>query len=79
MFLNASSLYQADAASDKELCGALRIKLDRMKDECDKLAAQLSTKEEAHALLHRKYQLLKKELDEKVSLAYFTVLFEQSD
>ncbi|XP_062293569.1 centrosomal protein of 128 kDa-like isoform X2 [Scomber scombrus] len=57
---------KADAASDKELCGALRIKLDRMKDECDKLAAQLSTKEEAHAVLHRKYQLLKQELDDKV-------------
>ncbi|XP_071387185.1 centrosomal protein of 128 kDa-like [Centroberyx affinis] len=58
---------KADAASDKELCGALRIKLDRMKDECDKLAEQLSTKEEAHALLRRKYQLLKQELDDKVS------------
>ncbi|XP_076613185.1 centrosomal protein of 128 kDa [Chaetodon auriga] len=57
---------KADAASDKELCGALRIKLDRMKDECDKLAAQLSTKDEAHALLHRKHQLLKQELDDKV-------------
>ncbi|XP_035534954.1 centrosomal protein of 128 kDa isoform X2 [Morone saxatilis] len=57
---------KADAASDKELCGALRIKLDRMKDECDKLAAQLSTRDEAHALLHRKYQLLKQELDDKV-------------
>ncbi|KAK5880399.1 hypothetical protein CesoFtcFv8_023431 [Champsocephalus esox] len=57
---------KADAASDKELCAALRIKLDRMKDECDKLAAQLSTKDEAHALLRRKYQLLKQDLDDKV-------------
>ncbi|XP_034555607.1 centrosomal protein of 128 kDa isoform X2 [Notolabrus celidotus] len=57
---------EADAASDKELCRALRINLDRMKDECDKLAAQLSTKDEAHALLQRKYQLLKQELDDKV-------------
>uniref|UniRef100_A0A3B4TUE3 Centrosomal protein 128 n=1 Tax=Seriola dumerili TaxID=41447 RepID=A0A3B4TUE3_SERDU len=57
---------KADAVSDKELCGVLRIKLDRMKDECDKLAAQLSTKDEAHALLHRKYHLLKQELDDKV-------------
>lgn len=55
--------------SDKELCGVLRIKLDRMKDECDKMALQLSTKEEAHALLHRKYLLLKQELDDKVSPA----------
>ncbi|CAI5683203.1 unnamed protein product [Oreochromis niloticus] len=60
---------KADAASDKELRGALRIKLDRMKDECDKLAAQLSTKEEAHALLHRKYQLLKQEVEDKVRSA----------
>nr|XP_020473772.1 centrosomal protein of 128 kDa isoform X2 [Monopterus albus] len=56
----------ADAVSDKELCGVLHIKLDRMKDECDKLAAQLSTKDETHALLRRKYQLLKEELDDKV-------------
>ncbi|XP_032398417.1 centrosomal protein of 128 kDa isoform X2 [Etheostoma spectabile] len=59
---------KADAASGRELCGALRIKLDRMKDECDKLAAQLSTKDEAHTLLHKKYQLLKQELDDKVRL-----------
>ncbi|KAM9354773.1 centrosomal protein of 128 kDa [Pholidichthys leucotaenia] len=57
---------KADAASDKELCGVLRVKLDRMKDECDKLAAQLSKTEEEHALLHRKYQLLKQELEDKV-------------
>ncbi|XP_040921070.1 centrosomal protein of 128 kDa [Toxotes jaculatrix] len=57
---------EADAASDNKLCGVLRIKLDRMKDECDKLAAQLSKKDEAHALLHRKYHLLKQELDDKV-------------
>ncbi|KAM9703298.1 centrosomal protein of 128 kDa isoform 2-T2 [Menidia menidia] len=55
-----------EAASDKELCGALQIKLDRMKDECDKLAAQLSSKEEAHSILQRKCQLLKQELGEKV-------------
>ncbi|XP_029352740.1 centrosomal protein of 128 kDa isoform X2 [Echeneis naucrates] len=57
---------KADAVSEKELCGVLRVKLDRMKDECDKLATQLNTKDEAHALLHRKYHLLKQELDDKV-------------
>lgn len=57
---------KADAALDKELCEALRIKLDRMKDECDKLAAQLSSKDDAQALLQRKYWLLKEELDDKV-------------
>ncbi|KAM3860917.1 centrosomal protein of 128 kDa [Diretmus argenteus] len=56
---------KADASSDKELCRALHIKLDRMKDECDKLAEELSTKEEAHTLLHRKYRLLKQELGDK--------------
>lgn len=52
----------------------LRIKLDRMKDECDKLAAQLSTNDEAHALLLRKHQLLRQEMDDKVSPAppYFS-------
>ncbi|KAM8832560.1 centrosomal protein of 128 kDa isoform 2-T3 [Spinachia spinachia] len=60
---------EADAASDRELCGGLRSKLDRMKDECDKLAAQLSTKDHAHALLHTKYQLLKQEVEDKVRSA----------
>ncbi|XP_057679140.1 centrosomal protein of 128 kDa-like isoform X2 [Corythoichthys intestinalis] len=55
---------KAGAVSDKKLCEALRVKLDRMKDECDKLSAHLSSKEDAHALLYRKYQLLKLELDE---------------
>ncbi|KAF7667018.1 hypothetical protein LDENG_00081530 [Lucifuga dentata] len=59
---------EAATAADKELCGALRVKLDRMKDECDKLAEQLNTKEEAHTLLNRKYQLLKQQLDEKTKL-----------
>lgn len=66
---NASLPSQADAASDRELCAALHIKLDRMKDECDKLVAQLFTKDEAHALLQRKYQQLKQELGDKVSQA----------
>ncbi|XP_061563454.1 centrosomal protein of 128 kDa-like isoform X2 [Cololabis saira] len=57
---------QADAASDKELCGALQIKLDRMKDKCDKLAAQLSTRDDAHSLLQGKYQLLTQELEDRV-------------
>ncbi|XP_015238758.1 PREDICTED: centrosomal protein of 128 kDa isoform X3 [Cyprinodon variegatus] len=59
---------KADAASDKELCAALNIKLDRMKDECDKLVAQLGTKDEAHSLLQRKYQQLKQDLEDKVRL-----------
>uniref|UniRef100_A0A3B3Z824 Centrosomal protein 128 n=1 Tax=Periophthalmus magnuspinnatus TaxID=409849 RepID=A0A3B3Z824_9GOBI len=59
--------FYSNAASDRELCEALRIKLDRMKDECDKLAAQLSSKEDAHSLLQRKHQLLREELDHKVS------------
>lgn len=65
--LNTRVLYQADAASDKELREALQIKLDRMKDECDKLAAQLSTEEESRSLLQRKYQLLKQQLEDRVS------------
>lgn len=66
---NTSLPSQADAASDKELCAALNIKLDRMKDECDKLVAQLGTKDEAHSLLQRKYQQLKQDLEDKVSQA----------
>uniref|UniRef100_A0A3Q2FJ21 Centrosomal protein 128 n=1 Tax=Cyprinodon variegatus TaxID=28743 RepID=A0A3Q2FJ21_CYPVA len=64
-----AQLREADAASDKELCAALNIKLDRMKDECDKLVAQLGTKDEAHSLLQRKYQQLKQDLEDKVSQA----------
>uniref|UniRef100_A0A3P9LAU7 Centrosomal protein 128 n=1 Tax=Oryzias latipes TaxID=8090 RepID=A0A3P9LAU7_ORYLA len=59
---------QADAASDKGLREALQIKLDRMKDECDKLAAQLSTEEESRSLLQRKYQLLKQQLEDRALL-----------
>ncbi|XP_019713591.1 centrosomal protein of 128 kDa isoform X2 [Hippocampus comes] len=55
---------KAAAVSETNLCEVLRVKLDRMKDECDKLAAQLNSKEDAHALLCKKYQLLKLELDE---------------
>ncbi|XP_061742859.1 centrosomal protein of 128 kDa-like isoform X2 [Nerophis ophidion] len=59
--------FKAGATSDKKLCEALSVKLDRMKDECDKMAGQLSAKEDAHALLHKKYQLLKLKLDEMSS------------
>lgn len=58
--------FQAEAAVDKELCEVLRIKLDKMKSECDKLATQLCVRDEAHALLLKKYQLLKQELHEGV-------------
>uniref|UniRef100_A0A665W0R1 Centrosomal protein 128 n=1 Tax=Echeneis naucrates TaxID=173247 RepID=A0A665W0R1_ECHNA len=63
-------LKEVKVVSEKELCGVLRVKLDRMKDECDKLATQLNTKDEAHALLHRKYHLLKQELDDKVRIRH---------
>lgn len=69
MAINTFALHQADAASHKELCEALRAKLDRMKDECDKMAAQLSTTEDTNALIHRKYKLLEQELDDNVSLS----------
>ncbi|XP_051908249.1 centrosomal protein of 128 kDa-like isoform X2 [Hippocampus zosterae] len=55
---------KAAAVSETNLCEVLRVKLDRMKEECDKLAAQLKSKEDAHALLCKKYQRLKLELDE---------------
>lgn len=38
-----------------------------MKTECDKMAAQLSKKTEAHALIQSKYLSLKEELEGKVS------------
>ncbi|KAL0967578.1 hypothetical protein UPYG_G00254030 [Umbra pygmaea] len=65
---------KADAASDKELVRALRVKLDRMKAECDRMTDELSGGVEQHSLLRRKYQLLKQELDDKVKV---TVLAEE--
>ncbi|XP_056150776.1 centrosomal protein of 128 kDa [Lampris incognitus] len=61
---------KVDAASDRELCRALRVKLEKMKEECDKLMEELRTKEEAHTLLQRMYQQLKQELDDKVRSGY---------
>ncbi|XP_077568357.1 centrosomal protein of 128 kDa isoform X2 [Stigmatopora nigra] len=55
---------QEVAVSDKKLCEALQVKLDRMKDECDKLSADLRLKEDAHAVLYKNYQLLNLELEE---------------
>ncbi|XP_014000491.2 centrosomal protein of 128 kDa isoform X1 [Salmo salar] len=57
---------KADAASDKELVRVLRVKLDRMKTECDRMTEDLSEGEEQRSHLRRKYQLLKQELDDKV-------------
>lgn len=44
----------------------LQVKLDKMKNECDKMAAQLSQKTQAHALVQKKYRLLRQELQERV-------------
>ncbi|KAK0132895.1 Centrosomal protein [Merluccius polli] len=49
---------KAEAASEKEQSRLLHLKLDRMKEECDKLAQELSTKD-------RKYQQLKQEVDSR--------------
>ncbi|CAL8314041.1 unnamed protein product [Lota lota] len=56
---------KADASSEREQNRALRLKLDRMKEECDKLAQELSAREEEHSLLHRKYRQLKQEVDSR--------------
>lgn len=56
----------------------LRIKLDKMKNECDKMAAQLSKKTQALALLQNKYHLLKEELEEKVNPSFMCALSENS-
>ena len=50
-----------------------------MKYECDKLAVQLGTKEEAHALLLKKYYVLKQQLDDKVSPVSFVMFCKHSD
>ena len=68
----SASSHQADAASDKELVRALRVKLDRMKTECDRMTEELSEGEEQRSHLRRKYQLLKQELDDKVNPKWFS-------
>ncbi|XP_057208760.1 centrosomal protein of 128 kDa-like isoform X3 [Triplophysa rosa] len=60
---------KSEAVTDNELRRALQLKLDKMKTECDKLTEQLSTSEESHAQLLRKYHNFRKELDVKVKLA----------
>lgn len=60
---------KSEAVADSELRRALQLKLDKMKAECDKLTEQLSSREESHAQLLRKYHGLRKELDVKVNLA----------
>ncbi|XP_056437772.1 centrosomal protein of 128 kDa isoform X1 [Gadus chalcogrammus] len=56
---------KVDASSEREQSRLLRLKLDRMKEECDKLAQELNTREEEHSLLHRNYQQLKHEVDSR--------------
>ncbi|TWW69136.1 hypothetical protein D4764_19G0009350 [Takifugu flavidus] len=69
---------QADAASHKELCGKLQIKVDKMKTECDKMAAQLSKKTEAHALIQSKYLSLKEELEGRRKLGWLCEEMQES-
>ncbi|KAJ8356568.1 hypothetical protein SKAU_G00193620 [Synaphobranchus kaupii] len=59
---------KAEAAADKDKVRAHRRQVEKMKAECDKLTEELSRTEEGHAQLHRKCQLLKQELEEKVKL-----------
>ncbi|KAM6964996.1 centrosomal protein of 128 kDa [Aplochiton taeniatus] len=60
---------KAEAVEDKEAGRALRSKLERMKEECDKLSEEGARREEAHSVLRRKYALLKQELDDRVKTA----------
>ncbi|XP_073708838.1 centrosomal protein of 128 kDa-like [Garra rufa] len=60
---------KSKAVADSELRRALQLKLDKLRNECDKLTEQLSTSEENHAKVLDKYHTLKKELDLKVKLA----------
>ncbi|KAG9347262.1 hypothetical protein JZ751_004829 [Albula glossodonta] len=56
---------QAEAAADKDKVRAHRQQVERMKTECDKLTEELCRTDEGYSQLHRKYQLLKQELEEK--------------
>ncbi|KAI1897265.1 hypothetical protein AGOR_G00081530 [Albula goreensis] len=59
---------QAEAAADKDKVRAHRQQVERMKTECDKLTEELCRTDEGYSQLHRKYQLLKQELEEKLKV-----------
>ncbi|XP_077179510.1 centrosomal protein of 128 kDa isoform X2 [Paroedura picta] len=56
---------KTELAEERNLVKAQRRQVEKMKIECDKLAEELSQKEEDNAKLMRKYQLMKQELDDK--------------
>ncbi|TRY86609.1 hypothetical protein DNTS_018587 [Danionella cerebrum] len=60
---------KSEALADAELKKALQLKLDRMKTECDKLTAQLSSSEEKQTQLLDKHRSLRREISIKVTLA----------
>ncbi|XP_041131323.1 centrosomal protein of 128 kDa-like [Polyodon spathula] len=64
---NQIRTFKAEATEDKNVVKAQRRQLEKMKIECDKLTEELTQSEEEHTKLKRKYQLLKQELEEKVS------------
>lgn len=65
-FKHSSCSHQKELAEERNLVKAQRRQVEKMKIECDKLAEELSRKEEDNAKFRRKYQLMKQELDEKV-------------
>ncbi|XP_066468221.1 centrosomal protein of 128 kDa isoform X3 [Tiliqua scincoides] len=58
-------MLKAELVEDRNLVKAQRRQVEKIKIECDKLTEQLTHKEEENAILRRKYQLMKQELDEK--------------
>ncbi|XP_076128475.1 centrosomal protein of 128 kDa isoform X2 [Alosa pseudoharengus] len=56
---------KAEVAVEREQARLLRVKLERMKEECARLTEEQSGHEEAHNQLLRKQQALKAELEDK--------------
>ncbi|XP_041950813.1 centrosomal protein of 128 kDa-like isoform X2 [Alosa sapidissima] len=56
---------KAEVAVEREQARLLRVKLERMKEECARLTEEQSGREEAHNQLLRKQQALKAELEDK--------------
>ncbi|XP_063079365.1 centrosomal protein of 128 kDa-like isoform X2 [Engraulis encrasicolus] len=56
---------KAEVASEREAARMLRVKLERMKEECARLSEQHGSREETHTQLLRKQQALKAQLEDK--------------
>lgn len=66
--LTSTLCFQKELLDEKNVVKVQRRQLEKMKMECDKLTEELTQNEEENIKLRRKYELVKKELEEKVNI-----------